>query len=287
MAHPIVDILVSGGISGAAYAMMAVGFTLVYGVSRLWNLAYGSFYTMSGYFAWLFLTRAELGYPATFAIVLPALFFIGMGTERLTIRPTRATKDWEMPAVISCVGLFLFLDNIYLAIFGPFKKSFPPLFKGAVHVADITVAAQDVAIVVIAISTMVGLWFFLNRTKPGLAMQATSQDMDGASIVGIDGDRVFSQTYGIACVLVGLAAILLTPKLFVSPLGGWGILLKAWIITVLGGMGSLTGAIYAAFIVGMVEAFVGWQLGLTWTFLVLFAIMIGVFIVRPQGLRGA
>lgn len=279
------EVLISGAISGSAYAMMAAGMTLVYGVSKIFNFAYGSFYTMGGYFAWLFLA-AKLGYPATFALVIPALFFIGMATERITIRPVRAHKDWEMLAVMSTLGLALFLDNLYLAIFGPFKKQVPPLFEGVVNVVGITVTRQDISIAVIAISTIVGLWFFLNRTKQGLAMQAVAQDMDGALIVGIDKDRVFSYTFAIACVLVGAGALLLAPKYFVSHMAGWEILIKAWIITAFGGMGSLTGAIYAAFILGLIEAFVGWQLGLTWTMFVWFAILIGVFIVRPQGLRG-
>lgn len=279
------EVLISGAISGSAYAMMAIGMTLVYGVSKIFNFAYGSFYTMGGYFAWLFLAN-KLGYPATFALVIPALFFIGMATERITIRPVRAHKDWEMLAVMSTLGLALFLDNLYLAIFGPFKKQVPPLFEGVVNVVGITVTRQDISIAVIAISTIVGLWFFLNRTKQGLAMQAVAQDMDGALIVGIDKDRVFSYTFAIACVLVGTGALLLAPKYFVSHMAGWEILIKAWIITAFGGMGSLTGAVYAAFILGLIEAFVGWQLGLTWTMFVWFAILIGVFIVRPQGLRG-
>lgn len=279
------EVLISGAISGSAYAMMAIGMTLVYGVSKIFNFAYGSFYTMGGYFAWLFLS-AKLGYPATFALVIPALFFIGMATERITIRPVRAHKDWEMLAVMSTLGLALFLDNLYLAIFGPFKKQVPPLFEGVVNVVGITVTRQDISIAVIAISTIVGLWFFLNRTKQGLAMQAVAQDMDGALIVGIDKDRVFSYTFAIACVLVGTGALLLAPKYFVSHMAGWEILIKAWIITAFGGMGSLTGAVYAAFILGLIEAFVGWQLGLTWTMFVWFAILIGVFIVRPRGLRG-
>lgn len=279
------EVLISGAISGSAYAMMAIGMTLVYGVSKIFNFAYGSFYTMGGYFAWLFLS-AKLGYPATFALVIPALFFIGMATERITIRPVRAHKDWEMLAVMSTLGLALFLDNLYLAIFGPFKKQVPPLFEGVVNVVGITVTRQDISIAVIAISTIVGLWFFLNRAKQGLAMQAVAQDMDGALIVGIDKDRVFSYTFAIACVLVGTGALLLAPKYFVSHMAGWEILIKAWIITAFGGMGSLTGAVYAAFILGLIEAFVGWQLGLTWTMFVWFAILIGVFIVRPQGLRG-
>jgi len=287
--HEITVVIISGLSSGSAYAMMAVGMSLVYGVSKVFNFAYGSFYSMGGYLAWIFLGGLlgnSLGYPATFAIVITALFFIGMGTERFTIRPLRARRDWEMLVVMSTLGLALLLDNLYLALFGPFRKTIPPLFEGTVHIAGTTVAMQDVAVAVIALSVIVGLWLFLNRTKQGLAVQAVAQDMTGAQIVGIDRDRVFSFTFGLACVLVGVGAMLLTPKYFVSHLGGWNVLVRAWVITAFGGMGSITGAVYAAFILGMVEAFVGWQFGLTYSFMVLFAILMGVFIVRPQGLRG-
>ncbi len=285
MINQLIDVLISGLIRGSVYAMMAVGMSLVYGVSKVFNFAYGSFYSMAGYFAWLCLSNG-LGYPAAFAIVIPALFFIGMATERVCIRPLRVNRDWEMLAVMSTLGLALFLDNLYLAVFGPFQRQIPPLFGGSINIFGIVVSRQDIAIAIVAISTIVGLRFFLNRTKQGLAMQAVAQDMDGALIVGIDKDRVFSYTFAIACVLVGVSAMLLAPKYAVSHLGGWEIMIKAWIITAFGGMGSLTGAIYAAFILGVVEAFVGWQLGLTWTMLVLVAILLGVFVVRPQGLRG-
>ncbi len=288
--HEISVVIISGLSSGSAYAMMAVGMSLVYGVSKVFNFAYGSFYSMGGYLAWIFLGGLlgdSIGYPATFAIVIVILFFVGFATERFTIRPLRARRDWEMLVVMSTLGLALFLDNLYLALFGPFRKTIPPLFEGTVHVAGTTVAMQDVAVAVIALSVVVGLWLFLNRTKQGLAVQAVAQDMTGAQIVGIDRNKVFSFTFGLACVLVGVGAMLLTPKYFVSHLGGWNVLVRAWVITVFGGMGSITGAVYAAFILGMVEAFVGWQLGLTYSLMVLFAILMGVFIVRPQGLRGS
>lgn len=287
--HELTVVIISGLTAGSAYAMMAVGMSLVYGVSKVFNFAYGSFYSMGGYLAWIFLgglLGKSIGYPATFALVIIILFFVGVGTERFVLRPLRVRRDWEILAVMSTLGLALLLDNLYLGLFGPFRKTIPPLFEGTVRVVGTAVSIQDIAVAVIALSIVAGLWLFLNRTKQGLAVQAVAQDMTGAQIVGIDKDRVFSFTFGLACVLVGVGAVLLAPKYFVSHLGGWNVLVRAWVITAFGGMGSITGAVYAAFILGMVEAFVGWQLGLTYSFMVLFAILMGVFIVRPQGLRG-
>ena len=286
MAHEIADVVISGLSSGSTYAMMAMGMALVYGIAKVFNFAYGSFYSLGGYLTWLILSQ-QLGYPAAMACIIPGLFFIGIATERITVRPLRARRDWEMLAMMSTLGLALFMDNLYLAIFGPFSKSLPVLFQGNVSLAGFTVSMQDIATTAIALSIITGIWLFLNRTREGLAMRAVAQDMTGAEIVGIAKDRVFAYTFGIATVLVGAGGILLAPKYFVSPLGGWDILVKAWVITAFGGMGSMVGAVYAAFILGMVEAFVAWQLGLTWTIMIWFVILIIMFIVRPQGLRGS
>lgn len=283
--HEIADVFIGGASSGSTYAMMALGMALVYGISKVFNFAYGSFYSLGGYLAWIFIGRA-VGYPAAVAIVIPSLFFIGVATERALLRPLRVRKDWEMLAMMSTLGLALFLDNLYLGIFGPFAKSLPVLFEGTIEVTGIVVSRQDIGVTAIAVSIIVALWFFLNRTRQGLAMRAVAQDMVGADIVGINRNRIFSITFAIASVLVGAGGILLAPKYFVSPLGGWEILVKAWVVTAFGGMGSLLGAVYAAFILGIVEAFVAWKLGLTYTLLIWFAILIVLFIVRPQGLKG-
>lgn len=283
--HELGGVLVSGVASSSTYAMMAMGMALVYGISKVFNFAYGSFYSLGGYLGWLIL-GSQLGYGPAFACVIPALFMVGIASERYLLRPLRVRRDWEMLVVMSTLGLALFMDNLYLAIFGPFVKALPPLFTGGITVAGFIISQHDVAILAIAISTMIGLYLFLNRTWEGMAMRAVAQDNLGSEMMGISVDRVFAYTFGIASVLVGIGGILLAPKYFVSHLGGWQILVKAWVITAFGGMGSLLGAIYAAFILGMVEAIVSWQLGPMWTLVVWFAVLIGMFIVRPQGILG-
>ena len=278
-------VLISGMSNGAVYAMMAVGMALVYGVSKVFNFAYGSFYSLGGYLAFL-LFASKFPYPLVFACAIPALFAIGLGTERLVLRPLRRKKDWEMLVVMSTLGLALFLDNLYLALFGPFVKALPPLFEAKLGFGAIVMSVQDIAVFFISIAIVIGVWLFLNRTRQGLAMQAVAQDMVGAEIVGIPKDRIFAYTFAISTVLVGLGGILLAPKYFVSNFGGWDILIKAWVITAFGGMGSIMGAVYAAFILGIIEALVGWQFGFTWTMVAWFTVLVIIFIVRPQGLLG-
>ncbi|NIS70506.1 MAG: hypothetical protein GTO12_16645 [Proteobacteria bacterium] len=285
MIRALVDVLISGITNGSVYAVMAVGMALVYGVTKVFNFAYGSFYSMGGYLAWVFF-GAKLGYPFVFVAVIPTLFLVGLATEKYAVRPLRKRPDWEMTALMVTLGLALFLDNLYLVSFGPFVKSLPLLVEGQIAFGGFIVATQDITIFFIALSIMVTFMLFLERNRLGMAVRAVAQNMTGAKIVGIATDRVFGFTFAISAVLVGTAGILLAPKYFVSPLGGWTILVKAWVITALGGMGSIKGSLYAAFILGIVEALVGWQLGFTWTLFAWFAVLLLTLVIRPQGLLG-
>ena len=285
MGRELVEVLISGITNGSVYAVMAVGMALVYGVTKVFNFAYGSFYSMGGYFAWA-VFGAKLGYPLGFVVVVPLLFLAGWFTEKLMIKPLRKQADWEMMAVMVTLGLALFLDNLYQAIFGPFVKSLPLLVAGEVQAGPIVVSAQDITIFLIALGIMLAFMLFLGKNYLGMAVRAVAQNMNGAEIVGVAKNRIFSFAFAISAVLVGTAGILLAPKYFVSPFGGWVILVKAWVITAFGGMGSIKGSLYAAFILGIVEALVGWQFGFTWTMFAWFAVLLITLIIRPQGLFG-
>lgn len=285
MLRDLIEVFLSGITNGSVYAIMAVGMTLVYGVTRVFNFAYGSFFTLGGYFAWLFFSF-KFNYLMVFASVMAAMFLVGLSTEKFVIRPLRAKKNWGILSVMATLGLALFLDNLYLVIFGPFVKSIPLLFKGYVKIQGLVIAIQDIAIFTIAISIMIVLMFFLSRSRQGMAMRAVAQDMTGAEIVGIPKDRVFGFTFAVSAILVGVGSVLLAPKYFVSPSGGWNILVKSWVITAFGGVGSIKGSLMAAFILGIIEALVGWQFGLTWTLIAWFFVLLLTLIVRPHGLFG-
>jgi branched-chain amino acid transport system permease protein len=285
MLKELLEVLISGLTNGSVYAVMAVGMALVYGVTKVFNFAYGSFFSLGGYLAWLFFA-IHFNYFFALIAVIPLLFLSGVVTERFIIRPLRSYEDWEMLAVMVTLGLALFLDNLYLVIFGPFVKSLPVLFEGNLKIAGIVISIQDLSIFFIAIAIMVAFMLFLGKTRQGLAVRAVAQDMMGAQIVGIAKDRVFSYTFAISSILVGTSGILLAPKYFVSPLGGWSIMVKAWVITALGGMGSIKGSMFAAFILGVVEAVVAWKFGFTWTMVAWFAVLLTTLVIKPQGLFG-
>lgn len=285
MLRELLDVFISGITIGSVYAMMAIGMALIYGVTKVFNFAYGSFYTMGGYLAFVFF-GFNLGYLPVLILVVPALFLAGLVTEKFIVRPLRKHDDWEMLAVMITLGLALFLDNLYQVVFGSYVKSLPSIFAGNISFGAIILSLQDLVIFIVAISIMVLFMVFIGYTRMGMAVEAVAQDTVGAEIVGIPKDLVFSFVFAISAVLVGLGGILLAPKYYVSPFGGWNILVKAWVITALGGMGSIRGSLYAAFILGIIEAFVGWQFGYTWTLFAWFTVLLFTLVIRPQGLFG-
>jgi branched-chain amino acid transport system permease protein len=282
------DVCISGLTNGSVYAMMAVGLTLVYGVSRAFNFAYGSFYSLGGYFAWVLMVQLGLGggYFTVVLLALPFLMGFGFLTEKAIVAPLRKRSDWEVKVMMITLGLALFLDNGYQVVFGPGMKSLPPIMTGALELGPVYLTYQDAMIFVLAISGILAFWWVLNNTRTGMAVRAVAQNPVGAKIVGIPKNRIFAATFGLSTVMVGLGGILLAQKYFISPMGGWDILVKSWVITAFGGMGSIRGGLLAAFILGMLEAFVGYWFGMTWVLFALFGVLLVTLAIRPQGLMG-
>ncbi|MBF0210409.1 MAG: branched-chain amino acid ABC transporter permease [Desulfamplus sp.] len=283
----IIDVIISGMINGSVYALMAVGLTLIYGVSKAFNFAYGSFYSMGGYFAWIIFTIISVkSYFVVFIIAIPILIILGFVVEKLLVAPLRKRDDWEVKVMMITLGLALLLDNSFQVIFGARMKSLPSILEGSLSVGEFIVSYQDIIIFILSIGGILMFRWFLNNTRTGMSVRAVAQNPAGAQIVGIPKEFVFSATFAISTVMVGVGGILLAQKYFVTPTGGWDILVKSWVITAFGGMGSIKGSLYAAFILGMLEAFVGWYYGMNWVLIALFAVLLATLAIRPQGLMG-
>jgi branched-chain amino acid transport system permease protein len=280
------DILVSGLTLASVYALFALGLALVYGTARVMNFAHGSIYTLAAYGAWLLSERAGLGPLSLLALLLPAMFVFGAAVEHLLIRPLRQRPDWQVATMMATLGLAFVLDNLMLVAFGPTSLGLPRMFEGTVTLGPVTVSQQGIATLIVAVAAVAALQVFLGRSRHGRAMRAVAQDAAGAAIVGIRAERVFAMTFGIACALVGLAAVLLAPVQLISPLGGWAPFLKAFVIVVFGGLGSTAGVLWGAVILGLVEAAVMTLVGAAWVMPVWFLVLLVVLMVRPRGLMG-
>ncbi len=288
MVFEIIDVIISGLINGSVYALMAVGLTLVYGVTKAFNFAYGSFYNMGGYFAWMLLIPLGMigGYFSVFFAAIPVLFAVGYLLEKVLVSPLRKHDDWEMKVMMLTLGLSLFMDFGYQAVFGPNIKSLPGMIEGTLEIGQVVLFHQDVAIFILSVGGMLCFGWILNNTRTGMAVQAVAQNPAGAQIVGIPKDFIFAATFAISTIMVGLGGILLCQKTFVDPMGSTNIMIKAWVITAFGGMGSISGSLYAAFILGMLEAFVGWHFGMIYVQIATLTLLLVTLAVRPQGLMG-
>ena len=289
MLYEITDVIIAGLSTGSVYALMAVGMTLVYGVTKAFNFAYGEFFNMGGYFAWILIFGLGLqfgGYLMVLVIVMPLMFAVGYGLEKLLVAPLRKRKDWENKVMMLTLGLSLFLSSLYMVVFGVNMKSLPPILEGTLEVGQLVFAHQDIMIFIMSLGGILLFGWMLNNTRIGMAVQAVAQNPEGAKIVGIPQARIFAATFAISTVMVGFGGILLSQKWFINPNSGGIIMIKAWVVTAFGGMGSIRGGLYAAFIIGMVEAFVGWLFGMSYGIIALFILLLATLVLRPQGLMG-
>ncbi len=283
-----IEVLITGFTIGIVYFLVAVGFTLCYGVGRVLNYAYGSFFTWGAYLAWVIAVGyASLNYFLVFIVVLPIMFLMGLAVDQVIIRPLRSRPEFEFSVLLATLGLAVFLDNLVLVIFGPRTKSLPAFLEGSVKIGGFTISWQLLAMFAFALVVAVVLFVFMAKTRTGMSMRAVAQDPVGARIVGIPLVRVFAITFGISTLLCGAGGILLAPRFFMTPLGGWTFLVKALIIVIAGGLGSIKGTLYASFILGILEAIVGWKLGLLWVMPFWFLVLFLILLVRPAGLFGA
>ena len=287
--HEVGDVILAGITSGGAYAIMAIGLSLIYGVSEVFNFAYGTLMILAGYLAWALFTVLSgvfSSYGVVFVISIPTMFLLGMGIETSVVRPLRRRANWQLTAILSTLCVSLLISNSILAIIGPYRKALTPLREGIVSFAGFEVTQNRIAMLAVFTALLVGLVIFLKRTRLGMSMRAVAQDLVGASIVGIPRDRVFAYTFGLCTVLAAIGGIFISSLYGLSPGGGSDYLIRAFIIVVLGGVGSLIGATLGAFTLGIIESITSWQLGTEWIYPILFVVFIGVLTLRPRGFLG-
>lgn len=286
-AEILINLLISGVRLSVLYSLMALGLTLVFGVGKVFNYAHGAFFTWGAYIAWaLHNGFPDLAYPIVFAITIPIMFAFGAAFDGLVITPLRRRPGWMFTVFIVTLGAALFLDSLALIVFGPRYKTLPPLMEGDIHFAGFVVSNHDVLSLLIAVSILIGLGLFLGRTMQGKSLRAVAQDTVGAQMVGIPTSIVFRYTFGLAGALAGISGMLLAPRTFIFPVVGWPILIKAFVIVVFGGLGSVKGTLYAAFILGMTEAMISYYIGGVWALPFFLAVLGIVLVFKPQGLFG-
>jgi len=274
--------LINGISLGSVYGLVALGLTLVFGVLRIPNFSHGALYMVGAYVTYFSLT--SFGLPYIVAIAISAVVLAGMGVvlERLVFHPLR-----DMPhthAMIGSIGVLLFLTSGAQLLFGAdFRRLQSPL-EGSISLFGIGINQQRLLVIVTALVVMAGLYLFLKRTVPGQTIEAIEQDRVGASLVGIDANRVSMMTFAISAALAAVAASLVAPINLISPTMGDVVNLKAFAIIILGGMGSVPGAIIGGFALALAETFGSTYVSSDFGELVGFLFLVVVLAIRPSGL---
>lgn len=282
-----VNLVIIGVTLGAVYAIMALGLSFIYGITKIFNYAHGAFFTWGAYIAWMLSSGyLHLPYPAVVIITVVVMFLFGLGYEKALMYPLRRFPEWGMTAIIVTLGSALLLDNLALVLFGSRGKKIPYLVEGNFTLGEFLITKHEVITLVAALAIMFLLMLFLKKVRAGMAMRALAQDTIGARIVGIPTDKMFSYAFAIAAALAGISGILLTPKILVYPTVGWLVFVKAFVVMVFGGLGSIKGTVVAAFILAMVEAFVAFYIGGIWGMPVFILVLIIMLTIRPRGLFG-
>ena len=267
---------------GSVYALVALGLTLVYGILRIPNFSHGALYTIGAYAAFLLIDHYGANYWLGLAGAAAVSAGIAVATERLVFEPLRRAP--HLHDMIAAIALLLFFEAGVQAIWGAeFHRIAPPSAQ-VLRFAGLTAPAQRILIVAAAFALMGGLHLFLTRTWVGATIVATAQNRTGAALVGIDAARVSMITFAISGALAAVAAVLFAPINLLSPGMGELVITKAFVIIILGGMGSVIGAIAGGLIIGFAESFGAFYVSTNLKDIVAFALLTLILSVRPQGL---
>lgn len=280
------QLVLNGLMLGGLFAIVSVGLTLIFGIIRLVNFAHGELLMVGMYAVFLLTTHLGL-HPYVTAIPVVVLFFlIGMAIQRFLIQPLLAARD-EHIQIFATVGLSTALINLALMVFGADIMNTPASgLRTAIEVGPFRVLLGQLVMLVVGVLLVIGLQLFLDRTQTGRAIRATAQHRDAARLMGVDVNWIYMITFGIGAACVGLAAALVAPLYPVQPTVGTYFVLTAFVVVVLGGMGSLWGALVGAMIIGLVDSLSGFYLGADLREVATFAIFILILIFRPEGLFG-
>jgi branched-chain amino acid transport system permease protein len=275
--------LFNGMMLALIYILIALGLTLVFGIMRIVNFAHGEMYMLGGMFTYHLATGFGLNYFLALVVSILLLVVVGVILERICFRPIQGNFD---AAMVVGLGLGLILQSSALLVFGIEDKSFPSPFHGVIHVFGATMAVERLAIVPFAIVLVVCLLLFVGRTKAGKAMQAVAQDIEAAQLQGIDSGKISALSMAVGAALAGAAGGLIMPIFITEPFIGGPALMKAFVIIVVGGMGSIGGVIFAGLILGFIDSFGAILFGGPMTSIIGFLLLIAVILIKPTGLMG-
>ncbi|MGH2374472.1 MAG: branched-chain amino acid ABC transporter permease [bacterium] len=278
--------LVNALFVSSLYALVALGLTLIFGVMQIADFAQGALYMLGAYVGFYVTNVFGLNYFLSLPAAMVGIAVIGVLDNVLVYRPLRQAPS--ATTFVAALGILLILQNAALWAFGgEYKLIRSPFGDAKVNLAGAIITYHQIFIIVMTASLIGGVWLFLKKAKVGKALRAMSQNREAAALVGINLERISLVTFAIAAALAGTAGALISPMRAFDPHIGAIAILKSFAIVIFGGMGSISGAVLGAFIVGLAETMTAAYVAAEYSDLVAFVLMIAILFVRPQGLRGS
>ena len=281
----IISQLVNGLQSGSIYALVALGYSMVYGIILLLNFAHGDIIMVGAYVVFYAMTSFSLHPLAAVLLAVIACTLLGTVIEKVAYTPLRSAP--RLSLLITAIGVSFLLENGAQLVFGAGAKNVPTFIEGGIQVGGVYLGYVSVVTILVSVASMIVLTFLVQKTKLGKAMRAVSEDKGAAQLMGISLNRTISFTFAVGSALAGIGSVLYVsayPQ--ASPTMGSMLGLKAFVAAVLGGIGSIPGAMIGGFMIGLIEALVT-AVGLsTWKDGVVFAVLIVVLLVKPTGILG-
>ena len=272
---------------GSSYALIAIGYTMVYGILRLINFAHGDIFMMAGYFMIIAMTDFLLPWYVSLIIVISATILLGVLTEKIAYKPLRSAP--RMSVMISAIGVSYLLQNLATYLFSALPKPYPQIgfLNTKITIGNLSTSLVTFITPVLTIIIVLALVFLVNKSKIGMAMRAVSKDFEVARLMGIKINNVISITFVIGCALAAIGSILyFVPRPQVYPLSGSLPGLKCFVAAVFGGIGSIPGALVGGFLIGVSETFIKASAYSEFSDAFTFVILIIVLLFRPTGLFG-
>jgi len=281
------QLLLNGIIAGSIYALVALGFTVIYRTVKFFHFAHGVIYAAGAYLAYTFVI--SLGINPVFSFFLASILagIAGVGIDRLVYWPLRKRKAPNLVFLIASFGIFIFIQNLLQLIYGAQILTIRtgPVKEGH-HILEAVITDTQILILSVAVMLCLGLWLFIKITKLGKAMRAVADDRIAASVVGINPERIILAAFAIGSALAGAAGILISLETNIEPTMGMNAILKGIIASIIGGIGSIPGAMLGGLFLGIAENLGIWKISAGWKDCIAFVILILFLLFRPGGIMG-
>ena len=283
----IQQLVLNGIIAGSIYALIALGFTIIYRTVKFFHFSHGVVYAAGAYFAYTFFILFDINPLISFFLSIALTSLLGIAIDRFVYHPLRKNNAPNLVYLIASFGVFIFLQNLIQLIFG---AQILTLRTGPIKVGHHILGAviTDIQVLIIAVSLILVLltWLFIQKSKLGKAIRAVSDDPIGARVVGINSEKVILTAFALGSALAGVAGILISLETNIEPTMGFNAILTGIIASIIGGIGSIPGALFGGLFLGLAENLGIWKIQAGWKDAIAFAILIIFLLLRPSGIMG-